>query len=82
MNRRIYTRLSQLERASSAASLVRRSAAWMDGSATEPFRRILDAHGIEQREEESLASAVARALGINTQDLRSCLHQIANGHEH
>ena len=81
MNKRICTRLSQLERASAAASLVRRSATWTDGSATEPFQKILDDHGIEQREEESLASAVARALDISTQDLKSCLQEIAYAHE-
>ena len=80
MNKGLYTRLAELERASAAASLVRRSAAWIDGSGTEPFRQILRARGIEQRKEESLASAVARALGISTQDLKSCLQQIAYGH--
>jgi hypothetical protein len=82
VNRRMYTRLNQLERASAAASLVRRSADWIDGSASEPFRRILNAHGTEQQKDESPGSAVARALGISTQDLRSCLQQIAYGHDH
>ena len=82
MNRTVYKRLAELERARETASLVRRSAAWIDGSATEPFRKILDAHGIEQRKEESPGSAVARALGISTQDLRSCLQEIASGHDH
>ena len=82
VNRTVYKRLAELERVRATASLVRRSAAWIDGSATEPFQKILDAHGIEQREEESPGSAVARALGISTQDLRSCLQQIANGHDH
>ena len=82
MNRTVYRRLAELERVRETASLIRRSAAWIDGSSIEPFQKILDAHGIEQRKEESPGSAVARALGISTQDLRSCLQQIANGHDH
>ena len=82
MNRTVYRRLAELERVRETANLVRRSAAWIDGSANEPFRKILDAHGIEQQKEESPGSAVARALGISTQDLRSCLQQIASGHDH
>ena len=80
MTRKIYTRLAELERAREAASLVSRSAAWMDGSFTEELREALRAHGFEQRETEGLAGTFARALGITTQELKAHLWEAACGH--
>ncbi|MEO8052298.1 MAG: hypothetical protein ABI833_17955 [Acidobacteriota bacterium] len=57
------------------------SAPWMDGSATEWLRQILNACGIERGETESLAGAFARALGITTQELKAHLQEIACGHD-
>ena len=51
VNRRIYTRLAGLERASLAASWAR---PWMDGSFTEELREALRAHEFELRETEGL----------------------------
>ena len=40
----------------------------------------LRAHGIEQREMESLAGTFARAIGITTQELKGYLSERVNGH--
>lgn len=79
MNRRIYKRLSQLERASAAASLVI-SAPWREGSFTEELRQALRAQGFEQRETEGLMGTFARFLGITTQDLKAQLQSSMYGH--
>ena len=79
MNRRIYTRLSHLERASAAASLIS-SAPWRDGSFTEELRQALRAQGFEQRETEGLMGTFARFLGMTTQDLKTHLQSIMYGH--
>jgi hypothetical protein len=75
VNRRICTRLSQLERASAAASLVRRSAPCRDGSFTEELRQALRAQGFEQWETEGLMGTFARFLGITTHDLKATFSQ-------
>ncbi len=79
MNRRICTRLSHLERASAATSLVS-SAPWRDGSFTEELRQALRAQGFEQRETEGLMGTFARFLGMTTQDLKAHLQSIMHGH--
>ena len=79
VNRRIYTRLAELERSCDAASLAQRSAALADGSVAKKLRETLHACGIEQRETESLAGTFARALGITTQELKVRLEGIAYG---
>jgi len=79
LNRRIYTRLAELERVSAAANLVS-SAPWRDGSFTEELREALRANGFEQRETEGLMGTFARFLGITTQELKALLWEAAHGH--
>jgi hypothetical protein len=80
VNRGLYARLAELERIREAAVLANRSALWMDGSAVEELREALRVLGFEQRETEGLAGTFARFLGITTQELKSLLQGIMNGH--
>jgi hypothetical protein len=42
----------------------------------ETTRRYLSDHGFVQSEKESFAETMARALGINTDELRVCIAEI------
>jgi hypothetical protein len=75
----LHARLAELERASETLPWASQSPLWRGGSASEELREALRAHGIEQRETESLAGAFARAIGITTQELRGCLLERAYG---
>jgi hypothetical protein len=48
-------------------------------SVSEKVRGLLQAHGIQQEAHESLADTTARALGINSRQLRTILSEIAAG---
>lgn len=79
MNKGLYARLSYLERTQEAADWASRPASCRNGF-TEELREALRAHGFEQRETEGLAGTFARFLGITTQELKSYLQGITNGH--
>lgn len=71
MRQRIYRQLAELERQEAAALQAR--ACRKDASQVEMFRKLLSSCAIEQGPGESLAETVARASGINAQELKDFL---------
>jgi tape measure domain-containing protein len=72
MKIKTYRRLEQLEQMSAKRASAQR-AAETGPSAIETIRNLLRASGYEQQPRESLAEALARAMGITSGELRTRL---------
>ena len=80
MKRGFQARLAGLEKIHERDKLARASAARVaNGSHLEWVRRLLKVLGTEQGENESLAEALARAMGMSMRELRGRIQEAAAG---
>ncbi len=70
MREKLARRLEQLEKVHAAAIRAREAAAAPRVNVCEILREHLKAHGFVQTGNESLAETMARAFGMNSQELR------------
>jgi hypothetical protein len=80
VERNLQTRLAELEKVHERDLHARAySIRVADGSGLEWVRRFLKALGTEQGANESLAEALARAMGINMRELKARFQEAAAG---